>query len=553
MPPHHQETGGCVGEHSTTTRRPGSAWFLWPWLGVAALACVVARWPILTPDVWWHLATGRWIAEHGLPQTDPFSYTLVDHPWLVHQWLADRMLWAWHEGFGLAGLVSFRGLIVAAAFGVAYRLARQHVATGTAMILLLPAVYASQRNWLDRPQYLTFLFLPLLLLLLERHRRVAGRWIWCVPLLFLAWVNVHGGFLLGAVVLVGWTAIRTMLPGSHPGSRRTLLVVTGLSLVATLINPSGWEGATYPLQYVGSGLRGSLQEETVGSLHGPYAWTHFVLSLAVLGSFWWQRQTMVWPHLFVAVLLVLLSWPRLGSWELPFAAERHAPLLLLGGVPILAWNTRAWWQRWEQRFAQWSRQGTATWCWGLTLLAAVAVVIGLVGRWPRDNNPDARVLAGRYPRVAARWLEQNPIPGAMINPYRWGGYLIYRLHPQYSVWIDSRGDLYGPARLEEHSLLHHVPPDSDRQIQELLEKYDANVVVWPLLSLDYGPLQVSPLSRWLLASREWQLLFFDAPDRRAPERPAYSTAVFLRVHERNRALLGRYRTPRLPRLPGLDR
>ena len=61
----------------------------------------------------------------------------------------------------------------------------------------------------------------------------------------------------------------------------------------------------------------------------------------------------------------------------------------------------------------------------------------------------------------------------------------------------------------------------------LLDRYDANVVVWQLLTLDFGPLQVHPFTEFLLRSGEWRLVFYDGPDPRHPERPSAVSAVFL--------------------------
>src|SRR5436189_163784 len=78
-----------------------------------ALHSLVHLWD---PDVWWHLATGRFIVEHHtLPVTDPFSFTMSGAPWRAVDWLAELILYgAWRVG-GATGL----GLLtVACAFGM---------------------------------------------------------------------------------------------------------------------------------------------------------------------------------------------------------------------------------------------------------------------------------------------------------------------------------------------------------------------------------------------------------------------------------------------------
>src|ERR1051326_8233521 len=45
-------------------------------------------------DMWWHLAAGRWIAEHhAVPRTDVLSYMQHDLPWINLQWLFELFVY----------------------------------------------------------------------------------------------------------------------------------------------------------------------------------------------------------------------------------------------------------------------------------------------------------------------------------------------------------------------------------------------------------------------------------------------------------------------------
>src|SRR5947209_2475799 len=67
----------------------------YPYVLIAAfLICFWMRGSsILDPDFGWHIRMGQLILSHGIPKTDPFSYTmpsfhLVDHEWLANIFLA---------------------------------------------------------------------------------------------------------------------------------------------------------------------------------------------------------------------------------------------------------------------------------------------------------------------------------------------------------------------------------------------------------------------------------------------------------------------------------
>src|SRR5712675_1254675 len=69
-------------------------------LGLFAMA---AR-NVTDPDLWWHLKTGQYIAEHHtIPRTAPFSYTRAGQPWVAHEWLTELLLYQIHSIAGWGG------------------------------------------------------------------------------------------------------------------------------------------------------------------------------------------------------------------------------------------------------------------------------------------------------------------------------------------------------------------------------------------------------------------------------------------------------------------
>jgi hypothetical protein len=540
-----------------------------PFLASAGLALAVARLPILTPDVGGTLATGRVIATSGIPHSDPFSYTLGSKPWTVHEWLADRVLFAAEAAGGLQGVVGLRVALVVVAAAIGYGLARRHASRLVSFACLVPAVWASQRNWLDRPQLWSYALLPLVFGLLERGRATAAgigapgtgdargnlaarrvRSDWLLPPLFALWVNLHGGFMLGLGLLVlwlvcdWWQARQDADAGAVARRRLWLVAACGL---ATLCNPNGWHGAIYPLRYVGSGLAATIREERAGRLDSGYAWVHLLLAVLLVVTLvrHWRRVPLA--HRCVGLVLVALSWPRLGPLALPFAAERHAPLFLFAGTPLLAWQIEVWRGVRGRRAARTAESALATTAAWVAAAVVTLFILWQVGRgWRRDSRSAAQILPGRFPTAAATWLAARPLPPRLLNPYRWGGYLAWALTPRYKVWIDSRGDLYGAERLQEDELLYRMPSGSEAAVRALLQRDAPDVIVWYLLTLDFGSLQVHPFTRWLLTRDDWRLVYWDPPDPARPRAPAATTAVFLRVAPENAALLAQLPAVQLP-------
>jgi hypothetical protein len=86
-----------------------------------------ALWLVCTsgtdPDIWWHLATGKWILQHHtIPHTDPFSAYGLGRAWAAYSW-AFEVPAAWlvaHLGF--AGLLLLQIALVTAIFVALHRL-----------------------------------------------------------------------------------------------------------------------------------------------------------------------------------------------------------------------------------------------------------------------------------------------------------------------------------------------------------------------------------------------------------------------------------------------
>src|SRR6266700_3877302 len=59
------------------------------------------------PDVWWHMRNAQYLFQHHqLPRQDTYSFTVVGHPWINHEWLSDIPFYLAYRAFGLIGVKS---------------------------------------------------------------------------------------------------------------------------------------------------------------------------------------------------------------------------------------------------------------------------------------------------------------------------------------------------------------------------------------------------------------------------------------------------------------
>ena len=102
----------------------------------------------------------------------------------------------------------------------------------------------------------------------------------------------------------------------------------------------------------------------------------------------------------------------------------------------------------------------------------------------------------KFPAEGVEFVKSNNIPGNMFNEMGFGGFLIYALYPEYKVFIDGRGDMYGADFAETYTRVLWVKPDW----KEVLQKHSVNWTICP---------SNSHLSVLLLESEDWKLIYAD--------------------------------------------
>jgi hypothetical protein len=194
-------------------------------------------------DTFWHLKTGEWILAHGaVPHADPFSATVNGKEWLDWEWLFQVGIYVLYSWGGFNALVVGKAIIVCLAGWVVFHTCRRNGAGMSLAAFAMMAAFVASRARLEvRPDVVMLLFAALTIALLEAARRGKPYALLWLPLLELAWVNVHGSFPLG----IGLMAMYGLVLGIEFALRkdwRGLGLIVGalvLSCAACLANPFG--------------------------------------------------------------------------------------------------------------------------------------------------------------------------------------------------------------------------------------------------------------------------------------------------------------------------
>jgi hypothetical protein len=426
-------------------------------------------------DLWWHLKIGQIISSTGsIPSTNLFAWSLpADAPFTYGAWLGEYLLYLVYQVGRLPLLIFTNTLLLVLAFAlVGFEARRRSGSWRLAGVVLILSVGMSFNNTALRPQIWAFLPFIAILSLLSAYidRQIKNRWLLLLPLIMVFWVNVHGTFILGFILLGIFLAgeglsLMLKLPGSWP-TIRWLAAATLLCLLAILINPQG-----------------------VGIFSYVYNLMTDQPSQVLVME--WQTPAPDNPSAIVfyaSILILLIAWA--------FSTKKPSPtdLLLVLAFTWLAWN--------GVRYVIWYAMvagpvlatvirdllGERSWLEPppknlLNLVLAVLLFLPflLVQPWwiqhlPLPDKyqeqvlmdtPEGPLLSIHTPVGAVEYLKQNS-GGRLFNEMGYGSYLIWAL-PEQGVFVDPRVELYPYEHwLDYIRIIHGV------RYNELLDEYGAD-------------------------------------------------------------------------------
>lgn len=439
-------------------------------------------------DLWHHLARGRAIVHDGrLLDSDRFTYTVYGQPLRDVNWGWQVMFYQLHEWGGLPLVQAVNSLFLTAMMAVLVGLSWRR--SGSVIAASAAGVFAFFGLWqllIIRPQTLSLLLFVVLYGILEAAAQ--RRWLLILPPLLMAlWVNVHGGFPIG-LLLIGCFAL---------ADRRWSIVCCGLvSAAATLLNPYGW----HVYEYVGRTSNAASARRIdewlppgLDTLSGK-VWAASLLLLLVLFALSKSRPRRTEIVLLCGFLPLACGSIRMTAWW----------FLIL--APILAAQLTALWPRLRQLDAEGDKptMGNALAC------ASIVAAMVLSLPWLEALNP-ALSRPGRAHRTEtdlqaiADGLSAADRGGRIFTRFDWGEYLGWSLHPQFAVFMDGRIEIIPDDVWLQYSAVTRGRGDWE----EVLRQYGVNYLVLDASGYHHDLLPLVERSpAWQMVCRRGEAVLF---------------------------------------------
>ena len=453
-------------------------------LGATILSYAPRGLSVGEPDIWWRLRNGSYLWQHhSLLHVDTYSFTAAGSPWTSFEWLSDLVFFSTFHIAGLQGIVAVYSLAMILIFaGVYYRCCLAGANYKDAVVATLGGICLGAVSLAPRPVLFGWIFLTAVLIALD-HFRISGKGLWVLPPLFFVWINVHGSWIYGMVILV-LTIAGGLIEGAwglvvanrwSPAELRKLLLVLTVSIVALFVNPLGYKLVLYPFKFQ---LRLRPVMEFIeywrpvdfSTWNGKLA---LGLIFAVLAAALFSRRRWRLDEVLIAAFAL---WSGLVH-------VRFLDLAAIIIVPILAPRLRLF-TPYEPELDK-------------PLLNAVimlAVVVYVIHSFPSAAQLQMRVES-EYPGGVLHFMQTHDMNGRIFHPAEFGGYLEWQA-PQVKSFIDGRDEIF----VANGTFADYISALQVKRPLEVLDKYKIDYVI-------LEPYQ--PMAYVLQHSSTWHSVYSD--------------------------------------------
>lgn len=447
------------------------------------------------PDLWHEMATARQLWQRGaMPLADEFAYTPTVYPVVHHEWGTGAVLYAVSLLGGAPLLMVVKYLLTFGTATLCCLTARRRGASWETILSLAPlTIVAGVIGFTTiRAQLFTLFFTAWLLYDLagdETGARTSSsasedpaggdarapewRRMWKWLPLYVAWLNLHAGFVvgLGIAALYAIESLVRRRPVRH-------LVVAGVAAVVLVaVNPYGFDYYSY-------------------LLHGLTMPRPLVTEWQPL----WTAEPTMFRMFLVSLLVATYAVVKLGVRQAPgllivavtaYLAARHTRhvsiyfvvwlCLVPGYVQRIGLGTTLM-EAWRRR-RRWIAAGAA-------LVAGVSLVRAVECEPWRLVVPttiaDEQLGRPVYPVGAVEYLRDVRFVGNLFTPFVPGGYCLFQLHPAVKVSLDGRYEVaYQHGILEENVAFYAAEPGR----LATLQKYPTDLVLVPRSAPVYAKLR----------------------------------------------------------------
>jgi len=426
-------------------------------------------------DYFFHIKAGECISvSKAIPKQDIFSFTLAGKDWVNHEWLYQSLIYNLYKNFGLDSLFTMQAVIFSLVFFL-LAIALLKVDWVFGFPLLVYALQVTLWRFTIRPDNFSLIFLIIFLMPFIFKKK---NLLLFLPFAQLFWVNTHGFFLLGPLVLGLYLLLsRFNRIKEESGFYHTAKLIFILTLGACFFNPQPLSVIKYPflvLKDIFSGKQ-DLFYKYIQELESPFLkigdypqffgcliftflcllffkntnW--FFVGLALVFSIFSLNSLRNMYFLPPVTIAIFLDRFKVMKEAITTKILRDKGFLLL--KVILAIYAVALLVPMAKGVKNLPKLGSAY----ITEQGAIEKKSLFFSRDPVG-----------YPQDMIDFIANHRLPEKMFNNFNLGAILIFNFYPQRQIFIDGRAELYGRQFFVQY---RDVIQAKEEAFDQVLEKY----------------------------------------------------------------------------------
>jgi hypothetical protein len=336
-----------------------------------------------------------------------------------------------------------------------------------------------------------------MLLILDLYYDHKGNYLFLLPIIQLFWVNFHGLFILGWVIIGSYLIDTFFTKKSH---FKELLKWTAISIFISLLNPYHIKGVLFPFYLFTRLQNASIFKDTITEFASPFSARGFLLtSHSALFSYY--------IFLGVSLLLLILTRPFRRMYEyllfiafgyLSFTAVRNIPLFIIIGLQIMGLGINDLIKNKKKIFLSKVIENA------IPILLIIFLILFII--WIKNDGYYAARGGGNFgvgfdpiahPIKACEFIKENKLNGRILNDLNRGSWLIWSVREP--VYIDGRLEVIKEPLFTEFHYSHQ--PGG---VLNLIEKYKPSLIIF-----DYSYPEALFWEMDLENSPDWRIIYWD--------------------------------------------
>lgn len=489
-----------------------------PWLGISAfmmvmlMVFIMGLLKIYSPDLGFHLKSAEWIIKNKqFIYFDSFSYGSAGNNYYDLQWIYQLFIYSIQTTGGEKLLIIVNSLLIVCSILLMWlRFSGMCVVKITSinagLFAFITLLLVQPLTFEIRPHVFSWIFLNIILSLLESYKSGTKKRAYYLPFVMLIWVNSHSLFILGILCILTYFAGIYLETGK---ADKLLLKFLGLSVIACLFNPYFLEGLLYPFTQFSIVSQENLSKLYIGELQSPFT----VAEIKQLGVNYFKNP-LLFLHLGVITsIFVIYQYLKLKQFTyailisvflfLLYLAHKNYGYFLIATLPLLVNGFVQYFIKAESKKKEKNKlvqkkeksklspvitiqQPVKTIGLSRKSLFIITIIVALFISITSitDGFQIFRQSPHRFgftydndqlPVEATRFLNEKNIKGKILNHIDFGGYLMANYSSK--VFIDARMEILK----QDFFTKYFESLTQRRKIEVLINEYNPDIVIFPYL------------------------------------------------------------------------